>query len=187
MRKIILSNLISLDGFFEGPDKELDWFVVEEEFFEYARELLDGTDTILFGRITYQMMAKYWPNAKDNDATITHKMNHLQKIIFSKTLKKVDWNNAELATVTLSKEVKNLKAQPGKDIVIFGSGTLVTQLTQLGLIDEYRLIINPVILGKGNPLFKGIDDTINLKLLQTKAFKSGVAILYYEPIRPGEF
>ncbi len=101
MRKIILSNLISLDGFFEGPDKELDWFVIEEEFYEYVRELLNQVDTILFGRITYQMMVKYWPNAKDNDATITHKMNHLRKIIFSKTLKKVDWNNAELATANI--------------------------------------------------------------------------------------
>ena len=129
MRKIILSNLISLDGFFEGPNKELDWMMVEGEFFEYARELLNGVDTILFGRTTYQMMAKYWPNAKDNDATITHLMNHLHKIIFSKTLKKIEWNNAVLATTHLSKEVEKLKEQAGKDIVVLGSGTLVTQLT----------------------------------------------------------
>ena len=148
MRKIILSNLISVDGFFEGQGKELNWFVVEEEFFNYARELLNGTDTILFGRITYQMMLEYWPNAKDNDAVITHKMNHLRKIIFSKTLKRVDWNNAELATADLLKEVKKLKEQPGKDIVIFGSGTLVTQLTQLGLIDEYRLDYKPGNIGQ---------------------------------------
>jgi dihydrofolate reductase len=179
MRKIIVSNLVSLDGFFEGPNKELDWFVVEEEFFEYARDLLNDVDTILFGRITYLMMAAYWPNAKDNDATITHKMNHLNKIVFSKTLKKVDWNNAVLAKDNLSKEIEILKKQPGKYIVIFGSGTLVTQLTNLGLIDEYQIIVNPIILGKGNFLFKGIIDKINLKLLDTKVLKSGVVILYY--------
>ena len=180
MRKIIVSNLVSLDGFFEGVNKEIDWFTVDESFFEYARQLLNDVDTILFGRITYQMMAAFWPNAIDEDAVITHKMNHLPKIVFSKTLKKVEWNNVKLVKGNLSKEVKSLKEQPGKDIVIFGSGTLVTQLTQLGLIDEYRIIINPLLLGKGNAMFKGIDDKINLKLLDTKVLKSGVVILYYK-------
>ena len=183
MRKIIVSNLVSLDGFFEGVNKELDWHTVDESFFEYARQLLNDVDTILFGRITYQMMAAFWPNAIDEDAVITHKMNHLPKIVFSKTLKKVEWNNAKLVKGNLSKEVKSLKEQPGKDIVIFGSGTLVTQLTGLGLIDEYRVIINPLLLGKGNPMFKGIDDKIYLKLLKTKTLDTGVVILYYEPIK----
>lgn len=177
---MIVSNLVSLDGYFEGPNKELDWFVVDESFFEYARQLLNEVDTILFGRITYEMMVDYWPNAKDNDVVITHKMNHLSKIVFSRTLKKVVWNNATIAKSNLSKEVKNLKEQTGKDIVIFGSGTLVTELTQLGLIDEYRIIVNPVLLGKGNVLFKGIDDKINLKLLDTKVLNTGVVILYYQ-------
>lgn len=183
MRKIIVSNVISLDGFFEGINQEIDWFTVDESFFEYARQLLNEVDAILFGRVTYQMMAAFWPNAIDEDAVITHKMNHLPKIVFSKTLKKVEWNNATLAKNNLEKEVKNLKGQPGKDMVIFGSGTLVTQLTQLGLIDEYRLIINPLILGKGNPMFKEIQNKINLKLLDTKVLKSGVVILYYAPFK----
>lgn len=183
MRKIIVSNVVSLDGFFEGVNKEIDWFTVDESFFEYARQLLNEVDTILFGRVTYQMMAAFWPNAIDEDAVITHKMNHLPKIVFSKTLKRVEWNNAKLVKNNLSKEVKSLKEQPGKDIVIFGSGTLVTQLTQLGLIDEYRIIINPFILGKGNTMFKGIDDKINLKLLQAKTLDSGVVILYYVPVK----
>lgn len=181
MRKIIVSNLISLDGFFEGVNKEIDWFTVDESFFEYARQLLNEVDTILFGRTTYQMMAAFWPNAINEDAVITHKMNHLNKVIFSKTLKKVEWNNAKLVKDNLAKEVKKMKEQPGKDIVIFGSGTLVTQLTQLGLIDEYRMIINPLLLGKGNPMFKGIDEKINLKLLKVKTLDSGVVILYYVP------
>jgi dihydrofolate reductase len=181
MRKIIVSNLVSVDGFFEGTNKELDWFVVEEEFFEYAREVLNSVDTILFGRVTYQMMASYWPNATDDDAVITHKMNHLNKIVFSKTLKKVDWNNSKLVKGNLAEEVTKMRQQPGKDIVIFGSGNIVSQLTKSGLIDEYRLVVNPVILGEGNPLFKGLHKKINLKLLRTKTLNSGVAILYYTP------
>lgn len=183
MRKIIVSNLVSLDGFFEGVNKEIDWFTVDESFFEYARQLLNDVDTILFGRITYQMMADFWPNAIDEDAVITHKMNHLPKIVFSKTLKRVEWDNAKLVKGNLAKEVKSLKEQPGKDIVIFGSGTLVTQLTELSLIDEYRVIINPLLLGKGNPMFKGIEDKIYLKLLKTRTLDTGVVILYYEPIK----
>lgn len=186
MRKIIVSNLVSVDGFFEGTNKEIDWFVANEEFFEYARELLNSVDTILLGRVTYQMMASYWPNATDGDVVITHKMNHLNKMVFSKTLKSVDpiimgWNNSELAKRNLADEVIKMKQQPGKDIVIFGSGNIVSQLTNSGLIDEYRIVVNPVILGEGNPLFKGLRNKIDLKLLRTKTLNSGVVILYYVP------
>ena len=186
MRKIIVSNLVSLDGFFEGENKEIDWFTVDETFFEYARQLLNEVDTILFGRITYQMMAAFWPSAIDEDAVITHKMNHLNKIVFSKTLKKTDWNNARLAKNNLAEVVKNLKNQPGENIVIFGSGTIVNQLTKLDLIDEYRIIINPLLLGKGNAMFKGIDDRIDLELLDTKVLKTGVIVLYYKRKQPGK-
>jgi len=104
MRKIIVSNLVSLDGYFEGINREIDWFTVDESFFDYARQLLDGVDTILFGRVTYQMMATFWPNAIDEDAVITHKMNHLPKIVFSKTLKKAEWNNTKLVKENLAKK-----------------------------------------------------------------------------------
>jgi len=183
MRKVIVSNLVSLDGFFEGPNKELDWFVVEEEFFYYARDLLRSVDTILFGRVTYEGMASYWPtpDSADNDPTITHKMNNLPKIVFSKTLSKVEWNNSRLVKGDIGEEIPKMKQEPGKDMVVFGSGEIVSALMQLNLIDEYRLIVNPVILGGGNPLFKGLQDKLNLKLLKTKTLNSGVIILYYEP------
>lgn len=188
MRKIIVSNLVSLDGFFEGPNKEIDWFVVDEEFFEYARNLLSEVDTILFGRVTYEHMAGYWPtkSAKENDPVIADKMNNLPKIVFSKTLSKIDpivigWNNSSLIIENVAEEINKLKQQPGKDMVIFGSGNLVSSLTQQGLIDEYRIILNPVILGNGNPLFKGLHEKLNLVLLKTKTFNNGVVILYYEP------
>jgi dihydrofolate reductase len=181
MRKIIVSNLVSLDGFFEGPGKELDWFAVEEEFFDFARNQLFEVDTILFGRVTYEMMAAYWPNATSDDPVITGKMNSLQKIVFSKTLSAVEWNNSKLVKENIAEEIIKLKQQPGKDIIIFGSGNLVSSLMQQGLIDEYRVILNPVILGNGNPLFKGLHDKLTLKLLKTKTLCSGVVILYYEP------
>ena len=182
MRKIIVSNLISLDGYFEGPNKELDWFVTDQDFFDYARELLNSVDIILFGRKTYEMMAAYWPNATENDAAITHKMNNLTKIVFSKTLSSVNWNNSRLADTDVKEEINKLKQQPGKDIVIFGSGELVSSLADLGLIDEYRVILNPVSLGKGNSMFKNLKKRLDLKLLKTKPLWSGVLILYYRPV-----
>jgi dihydrofolate reductase len=182
MRELIVSNLVSLDGYFEGPNQELDWFIVEEEFLEYASETLRSIDAILYGRITYEHMAAYWPHAMDNDAFITHKMNSLQKIVFSKTLDQAEWNNTTVVKGDIAEEVKKLKQQPGKDLVIFGSGQLVSFLAEKGLIDEYRIIVNPVILGKGNPLFK-VKDKISLNLVDTKELSSGVIILYYEPVR----
>ena len=183
MRKIIVSEMISLDGFFESKNKGTEWHTLNEEFFEYARELLNSADTILVGRITYQMMAAFWPNATNEDSVISHKMNHLNKIVFTKTLKRVGWNNSEIAKGNLKEEVLKLKNEPGKDIAILGSGTIVNELTELGFIDEYRLALNPVILGKGSALFKGIPDKVSLKLLQIKELGAGVVILYYAPVK----
>jgi dihydrofolate reductase len=188
MRKVILSNMVTLDGFFEGPNKELDWHIVDEEFNQYATDLLSNVDALLFGRLTYQLMADYWPAATTNpltskgDLEIADKMNNLPKIVFSKTLQEVKWNNSRLVKENIAEEILKMKQQPGKDMVIFGSGSIVSTLLQLGLIDEYRIIVNPVVLGNGKPLFKDINDKQNLKLLKTKVLGSGVVILYYQPI-----
>jgi dihydrofolate reductase len=187
MRKVILSNMVTLDGFFEGPNKELDWHIVDEEFNQYAIDLLSNVDALLFGRVTYQLMADYWPAAATNPSTpksdleIADKMNNLPKIVFSKTLQEVKWNNSRLVKENIAEEISKMKTQPGKDMVIFGSGSIVSTFMQLGLIDEYRIIVNPVVLGNGNPLFKGINDKQNLKLLNTRVFDSGIVILFYEP------
>jgi dihydrofolate reductase len=189
MRKVILSNMVTLDGFFEGPNKELDWHIVDEEFNEYAIDLLSNVDAILFGRLTYQLMADYWPAAATNPSTsksdleIADKMNNLPKIIFSKTLQRVEWNNSRLVKENIAEEILKMKQQPGKDMVIFGSGSIVSSFMQLGLIDEYRIIVNPVVLGNGKPLFKGVNDKHNLKLLKTRVFSSGIVILFYEPVK----
>jgi dihydrofolate reductase len=187
MRKVILSNMVTLDGFFEGPNKELDWQIVDGENKEYAIDLLSKVDALLFGRVTYQLMADYWPAAATNPSTpksdleIADKMNNLPKIVFSKTLQEVKWNNSRLVKENIAEEISKMKQQPGKDMVIFGSGSIVSTFMQHGLIDEYRIIVNPVVLGNGNPLFKGINGKQNLKLLNTKVFDSGIVILFYEP------
>ena len=187
MRKVILSNSVTLDGFFAGPNGELDWFIVDEEFKQYANDLLSNVDALLFGRVTYQLMADYWPAAATNPSTsksdleIADKMNNLPKIVFSKTLQEVKWNNSRLVKENIAEEISKMKQQPGKDMVIFGSGSIVSTFMQLGLIDEYRIIVNPVVLGSGKPLFKGMNDKQNLKLLKTRVFSSGIVILFYEP------
>ena len=183
MRKIIVSNLITIDGYFEGINQDLSWFITDNDFFDFAVKQLDEVDTILFGRITYQQMAAFWPDAKADDAAmaaIKEKMNSLQKIVFSKTLENAEWNNSRIITEHITDEIIKLKQQPGKDMVIFGSGTLVSELTHLKLIDEYRLIINPVILGNGNPLFKSINEKVNLRLINMKVLDSGSVIMYYQ-------
>ncbi len=178
MRKLFVSNVMSLDGFFETPDKKLDWCVVDEEFFAYACEMLRSVDAILFGRATYEHMAAYWPTAPKDE--IADHMNGLAKVVFSRTLKKAEWHNSRLVKDNIADEVTRLKQQPGKDLVILGSAMLSSYLLQLGLIDEYRVILNPVLLGAGNPLFGGINEKLTLKLRTTKSFNSGAAVLYYQ-------
>jgi dihydrofolate reductase len=183
MRKVIVSNLMSLDGFFEGPNHELDWFVVDEEFFAYARDMLRGVDTILFGRKTYQHMADYWPSAPAEE--IADQMNNLPKIVFSRTLESAEWQNSTLVKNDAVAEISKLKQLPGKDMVILGSASLASFLLQRGLIDEYRVILNPVLLGSGSPLFQDVKQRLRLKLSRTKLFGSGVVVLYYQSASPG--
>jgi len=188
MRKVVVSNLVSLDGYFAGPNGELDWHIVNDEFFQYAIDLLDSVDMLLLGRVTYQGMVTYWTsaNAIENDATIAARMNDATKVVFSKTLDKVEWgkwNNARLVKDNIGDEISKLKLQPGKNMVIYGCGTIVSALTELGLIDDYQIIVVPVILGRGKPLFKDISKPVNLKLTGTQRFKTGVIKLSYEPAR----
>lgn len=183
MRKIIFQMAISLDGYFEGPNQELDWHIVDDEFNQYASELLDSVDVMLFGRVTYQLMASYWPTpaARTDDPIIAEKMNRLPKIVFSKTLAKAEWNNTRLVREDVEEEISKLKRQPGKDLVIFGSSDLTLSLSESGLIDEYRLFVMPVFLGAGKPVLQGLNGRLHLELLRTRQFKSGVVLLCYRP------
>jgi dihydrofolate reductase len=184
MRKVILSQNISVDGYFCGPKGELDWHVVEKEFNEYAAGLLNSVDTIIFGRVTYQMMAGFWTTpeaARLNPEAIVDRMNGLAKVVFSKSLDKVEWNNSRLVRDDPAKEISLMKKLPGKDRVILGSGTIATALAQAGLIDDYRIIVHPIVLGRGKPLLEGLGKRLNLKLMKTRVLGSGVVILYYVP------
>lgn len=185
MRKIIVSNLVSLDGFMAGPNGEIDWFLWNEETNQYAVELAKSIDTILFGRLTYELMANFWPTpaADSEDPVITEYMNETAKIVFSKTLEKADWKNTRVIREINPEEILKMKQQPGKNMVIYGSGSLVSSLTPMGLIDGYLIFINPVILGRGIPLFRDFKDRQKLKLLTTKNFNNGVVLLHYEQER----
>lgn len=184
MRKIIMFNMITLDGFFEGPNSDISWHHVDDEFNQFASDQLDTMDTLLFGRVTYQGMASYWPTpaAIAHDPIIAAKMNTYPKIVFSRTLKQTEWDNSRLVHDNLVDEISQLKLQTGKDMVVFGSGGLVSSLTKLGLIDEYRLMVNPVVLGSGRPMFAGLETKLQLKLLNTRIFNSGNILLDYESV-----
>jgi dihydrofolate reductase len=180
VRRVIVSNVASLDGFFETPDKKLDWVVTDAEFFDYAKAMLRAADTLLFGRATYEHMANYWPTAPADE--IADKMNNLPKIVFSRTLQKAAWNNSRLAKKNPPEEVSKLKKQAGEDIVVLGSATVASSLLQAGLVDEYRVILQPVLIGRGNSLFKDVTERMHLKLISARTFGSGVALLSYQRV-----
>jgi dihydrofolate reductase len=184
VRKVIFHNLISLDGFFEGSEREIDWHNVDNEFNDYAVTILNSVDTLMFGRVTYELMAGYWPteSAIVNDPIVAEKMNSLTKIVFSKTLQKTDWNNTTLIKENITETVDRLKRSPGKNIAIFGSSDLALALLPGGLIDELSIIVNPVILGNGKTLFKGLNQRLSLTLLKTIVFRSGNVLLSYLPV-----
>lgn len=182
MRKLIVFNAITLDGYYEGLNHEIDWHQVDDEFNVFAVDQIKEFDAILFGRMTYELMSDYWPTeaAAQDDPIVAKMMNATLKFVFSNTLKTVEWNNTTLLSGNLKDCIQKLKAQPGKDIIIFGSGKLTSSLTELGLIDEFRLMVNSVILGTGHPLFEGISERISLELTRSRQFKSGNVLLTYK-------
>jgi dihydrofolate reductase len=184
MRKVIVYNLVSLDGFFARSNGELDWHHTDDEFDSFTAEQFDELDTILLGRVTYELFLSFWPTpqAIREDPVTAEKMNSMEKIVFSTTLGKVEWGtfyNARLVKDHAAEEIRRLKQQDGKQMVIFGSGTLISSLVPSGVIDEYRLLVHPLVFGEGQPLFKNIGSQLDLKLLDTRAFKSGNVLLTY--------
>jgi len=183
MRKIVLFNLITLDGYIEGLDKwKIDWHQVDDEFNDFSIDQLHNAGGLIFGRFTYEGMASYWssPAALRDDPAVSDLMNSITKYVFSRSLKTLDWHNSVLVQGDAADELKKLKDQEGKDLFIFGSANLASTFTQQRLIDEYRLIINPIVLGKGHPLFSE-GDALKLKLLNTRVFRNGNVLLYYAP------
>ena len=192
MRKVIASINISLDNYMSGPNCELDWHFEKwgPDLAESFSKQLSHADTILLGRITYCAMARYWPQqAQDldyprEDIAFAHMMNVYTKVVFSNTLTHLPWMNSKLLKGNLKKEILKLKKQAGKDIIIYGSAKLISSMVELGLIDEYVLYVHPVILGSGKPLFKNSADTLNMKLIKTQSFRTGVVMLCYRTELP---
>jgi dihydrofolate reductase len=184
VRKLFSFNMVTLDGFFEGPGKEIDWHNADnEEFNDFAIEQMDSMDTILFGRRTYQMMASYWPTeiATQSDPIVADLMNRMSKVVFSRTLQTVDWNNTRIIRENADREIRSLKSQTGKDLAIFGSANLIS--TIMDEIDEHRVMVNPILLGSGSPLFKNAERRTRLELVSERVFKSGNVLLCYRPAR----
>ena len=185
MRKVIYSPMVSLDGFVEGPNRELDWGMVDEELHTYFNDQQNQIDTYLFGRRMYEVMT-YWDTAETDLSNPEYVLEfariwqRIDKIVYSKTLDRVQ-GNARLSRGNIVDEIAQLKAQPGKDMRVGGAAIAAT-LMRLGLIDEYQLFINPVVLGSGTPLFPSLDNAINLQLIETRRFGSGVVLLRYERV-----
>jgi dihydrofolate reductase len=186
MGKIISFLHVSLDGFVAGPNGELDWVRIDQEFFEYVGKRISEGDTALYGRVTYQMMEDYWPTAADKPTATRHDIEHskwyskVHKIVLSKTLKDVDSTNTKIISDNLSARINEIKQQVGKEILLFGSPTATRSLIELNLIDGFWLFVNPIILGRGIPLFGDIKDKVELQLLASRQFPGGVIELNYE-------
>ncbi|HET6996216.1 MAG TPA: dihydrofolate reductase family protein [Chitinophagaceae bacterium] len=175
-------NFLSVNGYFKGPNDDISWAheTSSQESTDFASESAQSSSTLLFGRKTYEMMASYWPSeqAKKNAPGVAEGMNRSEKIVFSKTLKKADWNNTRIVKDNIEQEVKKLK-EAGKNMTILGSGSIVNLLTEKGLIDQYTLMIHPIALGGGTAFLEDISKKLSLELVNTRSFKNGQLLLQY--------
>lgn len=195
-RRIVMFNRVSADGYFAGADGNLDWVVPDEEVDRDGAEGIPGSDTILLGRRTYEMFEAFWPHALDEPGgasdphgggpspemrAMAEWINGATKIVFSRTRDEVTWNGSRLLREIDPAEIETMKSQPGKDLLIFGSGSVVSQLTEHRLIDEYRFVVSPTLLGDGRSLLTGLTDDVRLELIETKTYPSGNLGLTYTP------
>jgi len=186
MPKLSVFNHVSLDGYFVDQNGSMMWAKggnQDSEWNEFVAQNASGEGTLVFGRVTYELMNSYWPTplAKQHDPAVAERMNQLQKIVFSRTLNQASWNNTKLLKGDPAAEIRKMKKEPGRDMVILGSGRIVAQLAQERLIDEYQFVVNAVILGKGRTMFDGVTDKRDLKLTRSRAFHNGNVFLCYEP------
>jgi len=186
MRRLVVFNHISLDGYFVDANGDMSWAKAghhDAEWNAFVAENASGGGVLVFGRITYELMASFWPTpaAIESMPVIADGMNRMPKVVFSRTLDHVSWNNTTLVKGDLVAEVQKMKEEPGEDMAILGSGSIVSQLAQVGLIDEYQVVVNPVVLGKGRTMFEGIKENLNLRLTKTRTFGNGNVFVSYEP------
>jgi dihydrofolate reductase len=185
MRNLVFFMHASLDGFVAKPKGELNWVTINDEIFDFVSTMTDQADTALYGRVTYQMMEAYWPNAGEKPNASKHDKEHsiwyknAAKIVLSKTLNKDGLKNTTVISDNLLENINKLKQQAGKNILIFGSPGASHALLNLGLVDEFWIFVNPILLGQGIPLFQNVPEVVKLKLLESKTFTSGVIALHY--------
>lgn len=188
MRKLSVFNNVTVDGYFTGMDGDFSWAHAgspDPEFDAFVASNAQGSGELLFGRVTYQMMAGFWPTpaAAEMSPVVAAGMNSMPKVVFSRTLQRAEWNNTRVIGDELAEAVRKLKRESGPDLVILGSGSIVAQLAQEGLIDEYQLVVNPVVLGGGRTMFEGITSARSLSLRSSRSFPSGRLFNCYEPSR----
>jgi dihydrofolate reductase len=183
-RKLIAMDWVSLDGVFDADTMD-QWFnpYLTDERSRLIQECIDGTGAFLIGRVTYQMFAAYWPTQKNNEFGIADRMNRLPKHVVSRTLRAADWSNSHLVAGDLGEAVRTLKRQPGQDILMPGSASLLWSLLPLGLVDEILLLVHPIVAGKGKRLFRDLPGPTRLELLESRALPAGVLALRYRPSR----
>jgi dihydrofolate reductase len=187
MRKLSAFNFMTLNGFYKGPGEDISWHKqqITAEENEFAKTGAQSGSILLLGRVTYEMMVSYWPTplALEQNPGVAKGMNSSEKIVFSRTLQNVTWNNTTLIKDDLVTAVKKLKQQEGAPLTILGSGSIVTQLAAHGLIDEYQFMVDPVALGSGTPVFNGLQQELHLQLTNSRTFKSGIVLLNYRPAK----
>ena len=180
--------MVSLDGYFEAPGHDLSWHHVDEEFNNFAIAQLKEADTILFGRRTYELMESYWPTKQglEDDPEVAHLMNETLKIVVSQNLKNVKeteiWKHVRLINGNVRDEITRLKEEKGRDIILMASSNLCVSLLEWGLLDEIRVMINPIVIGKGTPLFQGLKNKVNFQLTNSRNFANGNVLLTYQVI-----
>lgn len=185
MRRLIAFEQVSLDGYFVDANGDMSWAHKQDpEWNEFAASNASGDGALLFGRVTYELMASFWPTpaAMERAPVVAEGMNNMPKVVFSRTLEKASWKNTTLLKGDIAAEVRKMKMEPGPDMAILGSGSIVSQLAQAGLIDEFQIVVNPIVLGKGRTLFEGVKEKIALKFIKTRAFGNGNVVLSYEPM-----
>lgn len=187
MRKVIVTMWVSLDGFISGPNDDMSWVRVEDAMGKYEDDTVSAADTLLLGRVTYQSFAGAWPYVLDNPAAsegekiYARKLNSMRKVVFSHTLETVEWHNSTLRREISPDDIVALKQERGENIVIYGSASIIQALAARRLIDEYELLVHPIVLGGGKRLFREGSDRTDLRLVGTKTFDSGVVLLTYQP------
>lgn len=181
MRSVFLFMMVSVDGYFEGPNHDINWHNVDDEFNTFAVNQLDEADTLVFGRRTYELMAGYWPTqqARQDDASVAKRMNGYAKLVFSRTLTSAGWGNTRLYHDNPGEVLAGLKAAAGKSIAVLGSSNLCLSLLEAGVLDEVRLMVAPLALGRGTSLFAGLNHPLHLQLTATRKFQNGNELLTY--------